>query len=117
LREEPGLRVCENRVLRRIFGLKRDEVKGGWRKLHDEELRDLYSWPSIIKTTKSRRGEMDGACSTNGKKRNSYRLLVEKPEGNRPLGRPKHGSVDNIKIDLGETGWSGMDWIVVAGFL
>jgi hypothetical protein len=66
LREEHRLRVLENRVLRRIFGPKRDEVSGEWRKLHNEELRDLYSSPSIIRLIKSRRVEMGGPCSTNG---------------------------------------------------
>jgi hypothetical protein len=84
LREEHRLRV-----LRRIFGLKRDEVTGEWRKLHNEELLDLYSSPSIIRIIKSRRMRWVGACSTNGEKRNTYRLLVEKPEGKRPLGRPR----------------------------
>jgi hypothetical protein len=68
IREEHGLRVFENKVLRRIFGPKRDEVTGGWRKLHNEELRDLYSSPSIIRITKSRRMRWAGACSPNGAK-------------------------------------------------
>jgi hypothetical protein len=85
LREEHRLRVYENRVLRRIFGPKRDEVIGGWRKLDNEELHNLYCSPSIIRIIKSRMG---GACSMSGMKRNAYRILVGKPEGKRPLGRP-----------------------------
>jgi hypothetical protein len=83
LREEHRLRVFENRVLRRIFGLKRDEVMRYWRKLHNEELHNLYSSPNIIRMIKSRR------MSTNGAKRTAYRILVGKPEGKRPLGRLK----------------------------
>jgi hypothetical protein len=92
LREEHRLRVFENRVLRTIFGPKRDEVTGGWRKLHNEELHNLYSSPSIIRVIKSKR--------ILGKKRNAYRILVRKPEGKRPLGRPRRRWVDNIKMDL-----------------
>jgi hypothetical protein len=89
LREEHRLRMFENRVLRRIFGLERDEVMGGWRKLHDEELHDLYSSPSIIRIIKSRRMRWVGHVAPMGEKRNAYRLLVGKPEGKRPLGRPR----------------------------
>jgi hypothetical protein len=103
--------VFDNRVLRRIFGQKRDEVTGEWRKLHNEELRDLYSSSSIIKTIKSRRVKWEGPCSTNGEKRNAYRLLVGKPEGKRPLGRLRRRWVDNIRMDLGEVGWGDVDWI------
>jgi hypothetical protein len=73
--------VFENRVLRRIFGAKRDEVTGEWRKLHNEELHELYSSPSIIRTIKSRRLRWAGHVARMGKKRNAYRLLVGKPEG------------------------------------
>jgi hypothetical protein len=83
LREEHGLRVFENRLLRRIFGPKRDEVRGEWRKLHNEELRDLYSSPSIIRIIKSRRVRWARHVARMGEKRNAYRLLVGKPEGNR----------------------------------
>jgi hypothetical protein len=82
--------VFENTVLRRIFGPKRDEVTGEWRKLHNEELRDLYSSPSIIRIIKSRRMRWAGHVSRMREKRNAYRLLVAKPEGKRPLGRPRH---------------------------
>jgi hypothetical protein len=98
--------VYENSELRRIFGLKRDEVTGDWRKLHNEELHNLYSLPNIIR--------MGRACSTNGEKRNAFRIMVGKPEGKRPLGRPKCRWVDNIKLDLREIGWDGMDWIDLA---
>jgi hypothetical protein len=88
LREEHGLRVFENRMLRRIFEQKRDEVIGVWRKLHNEEFCDLYSLPSILRMIKSK-GEMGRACAMNGEKRNAYKLLVGKPEGKRPLGKPR----------------------------
>jgi hypothetical protein len=80
--------VFENKVLR-IFGPKRDEVTGGWRKLHNEELRDLYSSPSIIRIIKSRRKRWMGHVARMGGKRNAYRLLVGKPEGKSPLARPR----------------------------
>jgi hypothetical protein len=86
LREEHKLRVFENRVLKRIFEQKRDEVTGEWRKLNNEELRDLYSSPSIIRIITSRRMRWAGHVERMGEKRNTYRLLV----GKRPLGRPRH---------------------------
>jgi hypothetical protein len=88
LREEHRLRVFENRVLRRIFGPKREEVTGEWRKLHNEELHNLYSSPNIIRMIKSRRMRWAGQVARMGEKRNAYRILVGKPEGRRPLGRP-----------------------------
>jgi hypothetical protein len=94
--------VFENRVLRRIFGPKRDEVTGEWRKLHNVELRDLYSSPSIIRIIKSRRMRLAGNVARMGENRNAYRLLVGKPEGKRPLGRPRRRWMDNIRMDLGE---------------
>jgi hypothetical protein len=87
--EEHRLRVFENRMLRRIFGPKRKAVTGEWRKLHNEELRDLYSSPSIIRIIKSRRTRWAGHVARMGEKRNAYRLLVGKPEGKRPLRRPR----------------------------
>jgi hypothetical protein len=84
------------RVLRRIFGPKRDGVTGGWRKLHNEELHDLYSSPSIIGMMKSRRMRWVGYVARIREKRNAYRILVGKPEGKRPLGRPRSRWVDNI---------------------
>jgi hypothetical protein len=89
LREEQRLRVFENRVLRRIFGPKRDEVTGVWRKLHNEELHNLYSSQSIIRMMKSRRVRWAGHVARVGKKRNTCRILVGKPERKRPLGRPR----------------------------
>jgi hypothetical protein len=102
LREEHRLRVFENRVLRRIFGPKRDEVTGEWRILHNEEFRDLYSSPSIIRLITSRKMRSEGHVARMEEKRNAYRLLVGKPEGKRLLGRPRRMWVDNIKMKLGE---------------
>jgi hypothetical protein len=96
-------------VLRRIFGRKRDEVTGEWRKLNNEELRELYSLPSIIRIIKSRRLRWTGHVARMGEKRNAYRVLMRKPEGKRPLGRPRRGWVDNIRMDLGEVGWGDVD--------
>jgi hypothetical protein len=101
--------VFEKMVLRRIFGPKRDEVTGEWRKLHNEELRDLYSSPSIIEKIKSRRLRWAGHVARMEEERNAYRLLVGKPVGKRPLGRPGHRWVDNIRMNFGEIGWGGMD--------
>jgi hypothetical protein len=106
--------VFENRLLRRIFGPKRDEVIGGWGKLHNEELHNLYSAPSIIKTIKSKRMRWTGHVARMGEKRNAYRISVGKPEGKRQLGRQGCRWVDNIKIDLRDTGRGGMDWIDLA---
>jgi hypothetical protein len=114
LREEHRLMVFENIVLRRIFGLKRDKVAGGCRILHEEELRNLYSLPSMIRTVKSRRIRQEGHVARLGEKKNVYRILVGKPEGKRPLGIPICRWVDYIKMDLRETEWGGMDWIDLA---
>jgi hypothetical protein len=100
------LGMFENRVLRRIFGPRRGEVTGEWRRLHNEELRDLYSSPSIIRIIKSRRMRWAGHVARMGEKRNAYRLLVGKPEGRRPLGRPRRRW-----LDLVEVGWGDVDWI------
>jgi hypothetical protein len=113
LREEHRLGVFENRVLRRIFGPKRDEVTGEWRKLHNEELRDLYSSPSIIRIMKARMMRWAGHVARMGEKRNAYRL-VGKPEGRRPLERPRRRWLDNIRMDLVEVGWGDVDWIGLA---
>jgi hypothetical protein len=107
-------RVFENRVLRRIFGPKKDEVTREWRKLHNEELRDLYSSPSIIKIIKSMSMRWTGHVARMWEKRNECRLLVGKPEGKRPLGRPRRRWVDNIRMDLGEVEWGDVDWTGLA---
>jgi hypothetical protein len=96
-------------MLRRIFGQKRDEVTGGWIKLHNEEHRNLYSSPSISRMIKSRRMRWAGHVARMGEKRNACRILVGKPEGKRPLVRPRHRWVN-----LTETGWDGMDSINLA---
>jgi hypothetical protein len=100
LREEHRLRVFENRVLRRIFGLKRDEVNGESRKLHDGELHNLYSSPDIIRQIKSRRMRWAGHVACVGEGRNVNRILVGKPEGERPLGRPRRRWKYGIRMDI-----------------
>jgi hypothetical protein len=97
-----------------VFGSEKDEVRGNWRKLHNGELHNLYSSPNIVRTTKSRRMRWAGQVSRVGEKRNACRILVGKPEGKRPLRRPRRRLVDNIIIDLRETGCYGMDWIELA---
>jgi hypothetical protein len=106
--------VFGNRVPRRTFGPKRDEVMREWRKLHNEELRDLYCSPSIIRIIKSRRMRSAGHVARIGEKRDAYRLLVGKPEKKRPLGRPRRRWEDNIRMYLGEVGWGDVDWIGLA---
>jgi hypothetical protein len=102
--------VFENRVLKRIFGPKRDAVTGGWRKLHNEELHNSYSSQSIIIVIKSRSMRWARHVAQMGEKRNMYRLLVGKPEGKRPLGRRRRRWIDNIKMDLLEIGLGVVDW-------
>jgi len=97
--------------LRRIFGPKRDEVKRKWRKLHKEELNDLYSSPNIVWVIKLRRMRWLGHVAHMWEKRGIYRVLVGKPESERPLGRPRHRWEDDIKMDLQEVGCGVMDWI------
>jgi len=111
LREERKLRVFENRVLRRIFGPRRDEVTGEWRTLHNEELNDLYSSPNIVRVMKSRRMRWVGHVARMGEERVVYRVLVGNPERKRPLGRPRRRWVYNIRMDLQEVGCGYMDWI------
>jgi hypothetical protein len=106
--------VFENRVLRRIFGPRRDGVMGGWRKLHNDELHNMYSSPSIMRIVKSRRMRWAGNVARMGAKKNVYRLLVGKPEGKRPLGRPRRRWIDNIKMDLSEIRLSAVEWIGLA---
>jgi hypothetical protein len=101
-------------VLRGTFGPKRDEVTGKWRKLHSEELHNLYSSPDIVRQIKSRRMRGVGHVARMGEGRNMYGVLVGKPEGKRPLGRPRCRWEDEIKMDLGEIGWgvwSGFTWL------
>jgi hypothetical protein len=101
------LRVFENRVLRRIFGPKRDEMTGGWRKLHDEELHGLYSSPSIVRVIKARRMRWAGLVARMGEVRGAYNILIGRPEGRRPLGRPRRRWKDNIKMNLRKIGFWG----------
>jgi len=100
LREERKLRVFENMVLRRICEPRKDEVTGEWRRLHNEELNDLYSSPNIVRVIKSRRMRRAGHVACMGEEREVYRVLVGKPEGKRPLGRPRRRCVNNIRMDL-----------------
>jgi len=114
LREERRLRVFENRVLRRVFRPKKGEVTGEWRKLHNEELTDLYCLPNIVRVVKSRRIRLDGHVARMGERRGVYRILVGKTEGKRLLGRPRRRWEDNIKIGHQEVGCWCMDWIELA---
>jgi len=107
------LRVFENRVLRRIFWPKRDEVTAEWRKLHNEELNNLYS-PNIMRVIKSRRMRWAGHVARMWEGRGVYRVLVGKPEGRRPLGRPGRTWEDNIRMDLQEVGCGCVDWMELA---
>jgi len=114
LREERKLRVFGNRVLRKIFGPRRDEVTEEWRRLHNEELNDLYSSPNIVRVIKSRRMRWAGHVARMSVERVVYRILVGKPEGRRPLGRPRRRWVNNIMMDLQEVGCGYIDWIGLA---
>jgi hypothetical protein len=114
LREERSLGVFENWVLSRRFGPKRDEVTGMRRKLHNVELRDLYSSPNIVQILKSRRIRWAWHVARMEEGRGVYRVLVGKPEGKRPLGRPRRSWEDNIKMELKEVVCGGMDWIELA---
>jgi hypothetical protein len=106
--------VFENRVLRGMFGPKRDEVMGEWRKLHSGVLHKLYSSPDIIRQIKSRRMRWAGHVARMGEGRNVYRVFVGNSEGKRPLGRPRRRWEDGISVDLKEIGWgvwSGFTWL------
>ena len=103
-----------NRVLRRIFGPKRDMVTREWRTLHNEELNDLYCSPNIVRVIKTRRMRWAGHVACTGERKGVYRVLVGKLEGKRPLGRPRSRMEDDIKLDLQEVGRRGMDWIELA---
>ena len=104
------MRLFENRVLRKIFGTRRDEVTREWRRLHNEELNDLYFSATIVRVIKSRRMRW----ARMGDSRGLYRVLVGEPEGNRPFERPRRRWEDNFKIDLQEVGCGGMEWIYLA---
>ena len=106
--------MFENMVLRRIVGPRRDKVTGEWRRLHNEELNDLYSSPNIVRVIKSRRMRLAGHVASMGEERGAYRVLVGKPDGKRPLGRPRLRWVDNIRMDLQEVGCGYVDWIGLA---
>ena len=114
LREERKLRVFENMVLRRIFGPRRDEVTGEWRRLHNEELNDVYCSPNIVRVIKSRRMRWAGHVARMGEIRGAYRVLVGRTEGKRLLGRPRHRWVGNVRMDLQEVGCGYVDWIGLA---
>jgi hypothetical protein len=113
LKEEHRLRVFENRVLRRIFGPKGDE-DGSWRKLHNDELHSLYSSPNIVRMIKSSRMRWAGHVAHMGEGRGVYRNLVKRPEGKRPVGRPRRRWEDNINLDLREIGIDEANWIRLA---
>jgi len=106
--------MFENMMFRRIFGPRREEVTGKWRRLHNEELNVLYSSLNIVRVIKSRRMRWAGHVARVGEERGVYRVLVEKPEGRRPLGRPRRRWADNIRMDLQEVGCGYMDWIGLA---
>ncbi|KAJ4430852.1 hypothetical protein ANN_19443 [Periplaneta americana] len=114
LGEEQRLRVFENKVHRKIFGAKRDEVTGEWRKLHNAELHALYTSPDTIRNIKSRHLRWAGHVARMGKSRNAYRVLVGRPKGKRPLRRPRRRWEDNIKMDLREVVYDDRDWINLA---
>ena len=106
--------MFENRVLMRILGPKRDEVTGDWRKLHNEELNNLYFSPNIVGVIKPRRMRWAGHVAHMGEGRGVYRVLVGKPEVRRPLGRPRRRWEDNIRMDLREVGRGCVDWMELA---
>ena len=106
--------MFENRVLRRIFGPRRDWVTGEWRKLHKEELNDLYSSPNIVRVIKSRRLRWAGHVARMEEGRGVHKVLVGKPEGKSPMGRPRRRWKDNIKMDLQEVGRGCGDWMELA---
>jgi hypothetical protein len=106
--------AVDNRVMKRVFGPKRDEVTRECRKLHNEELNDLYSLPNIVRVVKSRRMRWVGHVARMGEERDVHRVLVGKPDGKRPLGRPRRRREDNIKMDfqkVGGSGGNGSNWL------
>jgi hypothetical protein len=114
LREERRLRLFEDTVLRRLFGPKRDEVTVEWRKLHNEELNDLYSLPNIVRVVKSRRMRWAGYVARMGEDRVVHRVLVGKPEGKSALRKPRRRRENNIIMDLQKVGGGGGDWMELA---
>ena len=112
--DEQKLRVFENKILRKIYGPKRDEMTGEWRRLHNEELHGLYDSPDVVKIMKSRRLRWAGHVARMGEKRRLYSTLVGKPEGKRPLGRPRRRWEDNIRRDLREVGVCDENWLDLA---
>jgi hypothetical protein len=106
--------MFENRVLRKIFGLKRVEVAGGWRRLHNEELNNLYMSQNIIRVIKSVRMRWMGHVTCVEEMRNAFSILVRKPEGKRQVGRPRHRWEDNIRMDLREMMWEDVVWVHLA---
>jgi len=114
LREERKLRLFENMVLRRIFGPRRDEVTGEWRRLHNEELNNLYCSPNIVRVIKLRRMRWAGHVARMGEERGVYRFLLGKPERRRPLGTPGRRWVSNMRMDLQDVGRGYLDWIGLA---
>ena len=114
LREERRLRVSENRVLRKIFGPKRNEETREWKKLHNEELNDLYCSPNFVRVNKSRRMRLAGYVARMGERRDAYRVFVGKSEGKRPPGIPRRTWEYNNQMALQEVGCGGMDWIELA---
>ena len=114
MREECRLSAFDCRVLRSIFGPRRDEVTREWRKLHNEELNDLYSSPNNVRVIKWGRMRWAGQVARMGERKGVYRVLVGKPEGKKPLGRPRSRWEENIKIDLQKVGCGDMDWIELA---
>jgi hypothetical protein len=116
LKEEHRVRVSENRVLKRIFGPKREEVAGDWRRLHNEGLHNLYTSPIIVKVIKSRRMRWTGHIARMGEMRNAYKSLVGKPERKRPRGRPRHRWEDSItrRMSLRGIEWESVEWMHLA---
>jgi len=110
----PEVNYSPTRVLRKVFGPKRDEVTGEWKKLHNEELNDLYSLPNIVRVVKLRRMRWAVHVGRMGEDRGVQRVLVWRPEGKRPLGRPRRRWEDNIKMDLQDVGGGRADWMELA---